>query len=100
MSIRFENRAQSLASIDLATMPDLEYLDCPGVIVNRIHDPVISLPNPVSFLSRQLLAALRPRFFPQRPDPFENPPQVLFGDPLQFVGRGFPDEELISSHRA
>jgi len=66
---------------------DLEDLDGSPLIVDRIDDPVVPLPDPVSFLGRKLLAALRPRLVAERPDPFDDSANVLFRNPAQLSGR-------------
>jgi hypothetical protein len=74
-----------LSLVDLAPVPDLENFNDPHGIVDRIDNPVVSLPDPITLQRRQFLAAARPRLAPERSDPLDNPPQVLFRNPAQFI---------------
>jgi hypothetical protein len=81
-------------------MANFEYFDNSAGIVDRIDNPIIPLPNPVSLLGREFFASMRPRFLTQRTDSLNDPAQVSFGNPAQLIGRRFPDKEPIFFHRA
>lgn len=99
-SIPLENRVHDspLFLVDFASVADLEDINDPPGVGNRIDNPVVSLPDPVSFPGGKLLTAMRPLFVPKRPDPLDDPVKVPFRDQAQFICGRPSDKDLIFSH--
>ena len=67
-----------LLSVYLPAVANLYDHHSDNTIVDGVENPVITLPDSIFLLSRELFRLRRPRVFGQRPDLFYNPFPRLF----------------------
>ena len=85
-------------SIDLSPISDLIDLNNAPRIIDRIHNPVIPLPQPIFVLPGEFSAAERPRILFQVPDTPDDFLKVLPRDLGELSGSRLLDEDLIAFH--
>lgn len=87
-----------VAAVDVPSMGDADdYDDKPGIL-DRIDDAIVALPNPVEFMTAELLASWGPRLFGQRANTGQKPPDVASGQRAKIFGDGFPEDDFITCH--
>ena len=67
-------------------MPDLDHFDHDPSVVDRIDDPVDSLPNAIELVIGEFLASGRSRCVAQRLDAGQDASDVALGDVTQILG--------------
>jgi hypothetical protein len=90
------------SAVYLAPMADLDDQDDTLGVIDRIHYPVVALPDPISIrMSRELLATRRSRITGKSFDSCHEPlPVRLRRDGLELLGCGALDRKSISCHGA
>ena len=86
--------------VDLFPVTDLDHVDHHGAVVDRVDNPVDSLPYPIQIGAGQLLGAGRARIVGQAFDSRQDFPQIGFGDRLQILKHRILEQDLISCHRS
>ena len=85
-------------SVNLPAVSHLHNQDRTSPVVNRKDNPVIPLPDPVSVLNGEFLAAGWPGILSQTLNTLNDPYPVLFRNPFDFFGRGGLNEDFIAFH--
>jgi len=81
------DRPRLLLPIDLPPVADLDDLDDPSLIIDRIYDAIVPLTDAIPFLPGELFIAVRAGSFGQSSDPINDATQVLFRQSTQLTLR-------------
>ena len=76
-------------------MSDLDDQDNESGILDFINDSIDALPDPISFLPRQLFAACGSGVCSEQADALHNPLDILFGENAQIFGYGLLERQFI-----
>ena len=92
---------QQGSAVNIPSMPDPEYGDKPGRVVNCIDDPILSHAEPPQVgPAPELLAAVRPRVFRQCLYPHEYNREQMIIQGFEFLSSRGLDLNGESSHEA
>jgi hypothetical protein len=86
------------SAIDILSVSDFDNSHSAFFVLDRVHNAVPSLPQPVAILSREFFAPLGPWIASERLYTTEDLPQVLFGDAIEILLNGFLEKEAICGH--
>jgi len=86
--------------IDITTMADFDDHDDKNKIPNLVQDSVGPLAKTVLVVTREFLAARRPRVARQRQDLRDDPPAVLLREGFYLLGGRRLDDQSIACHDA
>jgi hypothetical protein len=81
-------------------MADLHDLHLSRLVVDGVDHPAVALPDAVTVLAREFLAARRARVVGQSPDAFDNPAQIGLRDRPQLALGGPLDDDVIGARHA
>ena len=85
-------------SVHMFSVCNLHDNHCLVLVLDRIDDAIIALPDSVAFPGRQLLRSRRARDVGKFLDSADDSLDVLLGDPVQVLADGFAEQDAISGH--
>jgi len=88
------------SAIYVASVPHFEHDHSLRAIFDQVHNPVVTLPQSILILPRQLLAPEWSRLIGQALDALHDALPVFFRYRLELLGRRLLDQEPIGGHAA
>ena len=87
------------SAIDITAVPYFDNRHRDDVILNRIQDSIVSLPDAIHIINTELFRARRSRVVSQAVDTLQDTLNVLLGNRAEIFGNGPLEDDSIACHQ-